>query len=150
MTAETQKTVPRDRGLLLKRDTRDGLVVGPDGCSYRTEGSALFHSLSCTCSCGCADEQHEFIRKALSNFDRSQGWEAAAGIAGIEALVRERPDVAAEFVAHVLASESLVEYGGSVYGAWLTERGKQYTGSDDYKDILDALDELKEKGAVNG
>lgn len=144
MTTDVTKINPQRRSdrFVFKADETTREVIGPDGLPHLTEGSALFHSLGCTCGCGDPNEQHEFIKEALHNFDRkANGWEGAAGVKGLEALVAAHPDRAAEFIAHVLASESLVEYGGSVYGAWLTDRGAQYMESDAYKDYLDGDDE---------
>ncbi len=122
----------------FKKDERNGYLIGPDGCNHVTEGSALFAALECTCGCGCPEEQHEFIKDALGNFNRDGvAWESAGGVKGLEALVSAQPDKAAEFIAHVLSNERLIEYGGSVYGAWLTDRGRQYRESDGYKDFMD-------------
>lgn len=125
----------RSRQVAFKADPANGLIIGSDGCHYPSEANALFHNLETTCACGQPEEQHTFIRDALKHFDRDGGdWNRSEGIPGLVKLVAERPEEAAEFIAHVLAHEALIEYGGSVGGAWLTGRGRQYLKSEDLVD----------------
>lgn len=111
-----------------------GFLIGPDGIHYTCEADGLFHDLGCTCGCGDPEEQHELIKDALRYFNRDgQDWAKAEGTSGLAKLVAERPDAAAEFIAHVLANERLIEYGGSVHGAWLSDRGRQFLESGPYE-----------------
>jgi hypothetical protein len=118
----------------FKTDPANGLIIGSDGCHYPGEANALFYCLETTCGCGQSKEQHSLIREALKHFNRSEGWDGVEGMKGLVKLVASNPEAAAEFIAHVLAHEALLEYGGSVYGAWLTDRGRQYMKSEDLVD----------------
>lgn len=44
----------------------------------------------------------------------------------ITELVKKWPDVAAEFILHVLDDQGLTEHGSSVYGSWPTDAGKRF------------------------
>lgn len=108
-------------------DPKNGMLIGPDGCHYETQQEAMYSSLG-LCGCGSPEEVHELIVSSLAAFDRdSLGYKCeTSGVKLIEELVKSKPDVAAEFIAHFLSKEELTEHGGSVYGSWLTERGKQF------------------------
>jgi hypothetical protein len=116
-------------------DLATGCVIGSDGHEHPSEANALFDGLETTCGCGQPEEQHDLIRDALKHFDRDgTDWNRSAGLPGLVKLVAERPEQAAEFIAHVLAHENLIEYGGAVGGGWLTGRGRQYMESGELLD----------------
>jgi hypothetical protein len=134
---ETKKPTYQERSghYDFKTDPANGLIIGSDGCHYPSEANALFYNLETTCGCGCSKDQHTLIREALKHFNRtSETWDSVEGMKGLVKLVASNPEAAAEFIAHVLAHEALLEYGGSVHGAWLTDRGRQYMKSDDLVD----------------
>jgi hypothetical protein len=132
-TEEPKKPTYQERSghFDFKTDPANGCIIGSDGCHYPSEANALFHCLETTCGCGQPEEQHTLIREALKHFNRTSGsWDSVEGMPGLVKLVASNPEAAAEFIAHVLAHESLLEYGGSVGGSWLTDRGRQYMNSD--------------------
>lgn len=121
--AKTTKNPRPDDRLTLVGD--GCFVIGPDGCSYHDEQEALHGHLRCRCGCGSPYEQHRFIVDCLKEFDGVDGVKAA-GVSGIERLLEERPRMAAEFIAHVLNGEHLLDHGSSVYSSSLTELGRQH------------------------
>jgi len=107
----------------FKRDPEHGDVVGQDGCHYDSEAEAMYYSLG-LCGCGCPEEVHALMIDCLRQF-AGDVW-PKPGIDAIAKIVQEKPTVVAEFIAHFLAKCDLTEHGGSVYGCWLSERGKQF------------------------
>lgn len=107
----------------FQTDPSNGCLVGPDGCHYDTEAEAMYFSSFAACGCGCPELVHKLIVDCAKQFDGD--W-PKPGVDAIEQIVRERPDVVAEFIAHYLDADRITEHGSSVYGSWLTDRGKQY------------------------
>lgn len=104
------------------------MVTGPDECDYKTQAEAMYASLRYTCGCGHPGDQHVFIIKCLEQFEhvgRSKRW-SGPGVDGVKELVLKDPAAAAQFISHVLNEECLLEHGGSVFGSWLTDRGRQF------------------------
>lgn len=101
--------------------------VGPDGIEYETKQQAMFGSLQCGCGCGNSAEVHTFIIECVKQFKsrKDSDWKSS-GVYGIKALMLANPDIAAEFIGHVLNGEHLLEHGGSVFGSWPTPRGEQF------------------------
>jgi hypothetical protein len=120
----------QERSSAFKFETlNDGTVLGPDGCSHADEAEAMFYSLKCTCGCGNPRKIHRFIIECLKCFDydgTKAGLSSMTQVRGIKALIQDDPDIAAEFIGHVLDGECLVEHGGSIFGGWTTGRGKQF------------------------
>lgn len=111
---------------VFNRDASNGMLVGPDGCHYDTEAQAMYFNLG-LCGCGNPEEVHKLLIDCLSQFVMPEGdWSKRGGMETIEAIVKARPEIAAEFVAHFLSQAHLTEHGGSVGGSWLTDRGKQF------------------------
>ncbi len=107
----------------FKTDPNNGYLIGPDGCHYETQAEAMFYNLYASCGCGCPEDIHKLLVDCAKQFD---GDCPKPGVEGIEKIVKERPDVVAEFIGHYLNEDHLAEHGGSVYGSWLTDRGKQF------------------------
>lgn len=113
----------------LTRDSETGLFLAPDGCGYRTPQDLMYSWGLGLCDCGRPWEVHGLLIDCLKCFDRgdtTEQWHEAGGIDRIADLVAENPKVAAEFIAHFLGQRDMTEHGGSVYGSWLTELGKQF------------------------
>lgn len=111
---------------VFERNPDNGYWIGPDGCEYDTKAEAMYHGMTVGCGCGCPNEVHQFLIDCLKQFDRSN--KVGMGVQGIERIIEQSPGVAAEFIGHYLNEAFLAEHGGSVYGSWLTERGKQFIG----------------------
>lgn len=109
--------------LVFARDPANGALVGPDGCHYDTESAAVYFGALGLCGCGTPEDVHALLLDCLRQFKGGPG--VGGGVDGIERLVAERSAVAAEFIAHFLDRAELLEHGTSVFGSWLTERGKQ-------------------------
>lgn len=108
----------------FKRDPSNDCLVGPDGCHYDSEQEAMYFSLKASCGCGNPCGVHGFLIQCLRQFE-TDAW-PKPGVEGIKKVLLEHPDIAAEFIAHYLSSEDFTEHGGSVYGSWITDRGKQF------------------------
>lgn len=105
------------------RDPKNGMIVGPDGCHYESEQEAVYFSQFGLCGCGRPNSVHKFLISCLeaTNDDYPNILDANK----IQSIIENNPDIVSEFVLHYLDSVSVVEHGGSVFGCWLTERGKQ-------------------------
>lgn len=107
----------------FKRDPKNGCLIGPDGCHYDTEAQAFYFDQFGLCGCGRPEKVHQFLLDCLSAARKDHP--SLLDIKRIEELVSQNPSIVAEFVLHFLDAVDLTEHGGSVYGCWLTERGKQ-------------------------
>jgi len=115
----------------LKRDPKNGMLLGPDGCHYSNEHQAAHFGLLHLCGCGCPDDAYNFCRDALDCFDRrgthttppSRDWINAED--ALTVLIQKQPNVAAHVMAHLLSHLDLLEHGGSVGGSWLTPDGER-------------------------
>jgi hypothetical protein len=106
-----------------------GVYVTPDGSYYNTPQEAQYFHVLDLCGCGDPYEVHAFLIECAKCFDRGNGdedWYKCGGVDAIQKLVAEKPDVAAEFIAHFLDQRGLTEHGGSVYGSWMTEEGRDF------------------------
>lgn len=113
----------------FKIDPDNNMLIGPNGCHYEEheKPNAMYFDQLGLCGCGRPECIHKLIVDCAMMFDRDKNrWDGEAGVKGIEKIVKERPDYVAEFIAHFLDQKDLIEHGGSVYGSWLTERGKQF------------------------
>lgn len=95
--------------------------IGKDGCHYDTEAEAMYSETG-LCFCGTPEHVHSFIIECLKSFTAEEG----KFVSGVEQLVKEKPGVAAELISQFLNSVELLEHGGSIYGAWLTEFGTEF------------------------
>lgn len=109
---------------VFKRDPMNDMLIGPDDCHYDTEAEAMYFNLKASCGCGRPCDVHHFLIDSLRQFEGENF--PKPGVDAIKEVILKNPDIAAEFVAHYLSGEGLMEHGGSVYGSWLTDRGKQF------------------------
>ena len=103
----------------FEKDPANGMVVGPDGCHHDTEAEAMYYSLG-LCGCGSPDEVHQMLIDVLKCIDTGKRLDA------VVELIKQKPDIVAEFIGHFLEDKGMTEHGSSVYGSWLSERGKQF------------------------
>lgn len=123
----------------LNKDEESGKFIAPNGVQYDNPQDLMYGWALDLCTCGRPEDVHTFLIDCLKCFDRGhdlQDWEKAGGIKGIATLVIENPSAAAEFIAHFLEQRDLTEHGGSVYGSWLTDLGKQFIEVGPMKDGL--------------
>ena len=104
------------------RDPENGCLIGPDECHYETEAEAMYYGQLGLCGCGRPQDVHAFLIRCLATRSEEHG---ILDLKKIKALISEKPEIVAEFVGHFICDKHLTEHGGSVYGSWLTERGKQ-------------------------
>lgn len=107
----------------FKRDPDNGMLIGPDECHYDTEAEAMYYGQIGLCGCGKPEEVHRFLLECLAA--TCDDYETILDHKKVVELVKAKPEIVAEFVLHFLDDRNLTEHGGSVYGSWLTERGKQ-------------------------
>lgn len=106
----------------FKRDPDNGFLIGPNECHYETEAEAFYFDQIGLCGCGNPEDVHKFLLDCLSSGKDDSN---IIDYKKVEKLVSENTETVAQFVLHFLDKVSLTEHGGSVYGSWLTERGKQ-------------------------
>ncbi|MDY6857563.1 MAG: hypothetical protein SWO11_23240 [Thermodesulfobacteriota bacterium] len=119
MNDYTQKT----SRFIFKRDIDSGLVIGPKGCHYCSEAEAMYYDQIGLCGCGQPENVHKFLLDCMAA--TRDDHDLIIDYSKIIEIVKSRPEVVAEFVLHFLDDCNLTEHGSSVYGSWLTERGKQ-------------------------
>jgi hypothetical protein len=107
----------------FKRDPQNQMLIGPDGCHYDDEASAMYYGQIGLCGCGRPEEVHKFLLECMAAKDDK--YENIIDHKKVIELVKENVDIVAEFVLHFLDDRHLTEHGVSVYGSWLTDRGKQ-------------------------
>ena len=107
----------------FKRDPENGMLIGPSGCHYDTEGEAMYYDQIGLCGCGSPTEVHKFLLDCMAA--RADNYDNLIDLKKVQKIIEERPDIVAEMVVHFLDSRDLVEHGTSVYGSWPTDRGKQ-------------------------
>lgn len=114
----------------FKIDPANGMLIGPDGGHYQTPLHAYHYAFLGLCGCGNPEDAYNFCRDALAKFDR-RGCRDGRDLPWMDAedavrdLIKEKPDVAAHVLAHLLTERNLLEHGGSVGGSWLTKWGEQ-------------------------
>lgn len=122
----TERTAP------FKFERADnGFLVGMDGCHYTNEADAFYYGQLKLCGCGNPDQVHKLLLDCAKCFATSPSHE---NIENIEKIIKDNTGVVAEFIAHFLDDKELTEHGGSVYGSWLTGRGKQFIDAGILKD----------------
>lgn len=77
----------------------------------------------CGCGCGCLSMSIKFIRDILNCYKDEEGlssphlnFDKAKEVCGNDNIT--------DFILHWLDTVELTEHGSSVYGSWLTEKGK--------------------------
>lgn len=106
---------------VFKRDPRNDCLVGPDGCHYETEQEAMFVGQLHICNCGMPENEHAFVCELLQ---RTNG--NILDTKRIETLVANHTAEATTLLLKFLTERNLLEHGSSIYGSWLTDRGKQF------------------------
>jgi hypothetical protein len=86
------------------------------------------------CGCGRPDELKQFIKELLIAQSQDLNYEEKTKLRN-EILEKVDKDLIFEFIFHRLEYADLVQHGGSVYGSWLTDKGKAF---------ITAVDEFKE------
>lgn len=107
----------------LKRDSKNGMLIGPDGAHYENEHQACHYALLKLCGCGSPEDAYNFCRDVLACFDRRGKGDWIQAEDAVAAIIKERPGDAAHVIAHLLTHLDLLEHGGSVGGSWLTDNG---------------------------
>ena len=115
--------IQRTSRFKFKRDPDDGMILGPDDCYYDTEQEAMYYGQIGLCGCGQPEEVHRLLLDCMSAINDDHP--SLISAEKVARIVSERPDVVAEMILHFLDSREVTEHGGSVYGSWLTDRGKQ-------------------------
>lgn len=101
----------------------------PDGCWYDSPEEYLWIGILGGCGCGEPDSLAEMAYKLLEHFGTPHMERTFNFYEGDDHLTYE-------VIAHWLAEKEVTEHGGSIYGSWLSEKGKE---------ILKTIKEAKEK-----
>ena len=126
----------------LKTDPESGWVIGPDGAHYANKKQMAHFAVLGLCGCGRPEESYNFMRRVLFAFEplKDRPWPLDT----ITELVKDRPDIAAEVLAHMLSHMKLIEHGGSVGGSWLLPDGMQIVGMGDMSEEEMDQDEVQQ------
>lgn len=124
----------------FKREPEDsecgaGMLVGADGCHYRTAQEAFHFSVLGMCGCGLPVESFNFLKWVTACFDRRDKSKWINAEEAVTALVKTDPEIVAHVLAHVLSRLDVLEHGGSVGGSWLTDKGAAFV------DLADATEQ---------
>lgn len=103
-------------------DGENGMIIGPDGCHYADQTGAMYFGQTEFCGCGDSESIHRLIIKFLTAVHKS----GVIDYKEIGNIILKNNEQMVEFVLLFLDSKNLTEHGSSVYGSWLTERGKQF------------------------
>jgi hypothetical protein len=79
------------------------------------------------CGCGCLSMSIKFVRDILNCYEDEEGWGAPHLILDKAKEVCGNDNIT-DFVLHWLDTVELTEHGSSVYGSWLTDKGKALRG----------------------
>jgi hypothetical protein len=110
-------------------DHGNGMLLGPTGChcDENTKSNQMYYGQLGLCGCGDPEAVHAMLIICAEQFDRGENnLSHFNGVDGIKKIVIENIDVVSEFIAHFLDQKDIIEHGGSVYGSWLTGRGRQF------------------------
>lgn len=104
---------------LKKEDDTEFGYIDQDGVSYRSPAEWLFTGIMGGCGCGSSEDLAVKAIELLIDFEKPHP--------------DRRIDVYGqsfwELMAHWMDSVHLIEHGGSIGGAWLSEKGKQVHAS---------------------
>lgn len=115
--------IKRTARFKFERDDDNGMLIGPEGCHYDSEAEAMYYDQIQLCGCGNPEGIHKFLINCLAA--TRDDHDSIIDHRKIIALVKANPETVAELVLHFLDSRELTEHGSSVFGSWLTGRGKQ-------------------------
>ena len=104
----------------FETDPASGSTIDSNGCHYESEAKAMYFYALGLCGCGRPVDVHQMLIDVLKCIDTGKRLDAVAE------LVKQKPDVVAEFIGHFLEDKGMTEHGSSVYSSWLSERGKQF------------------------
>lgn len=90
------------------------------------------------CGCGCLSMSIKFLRDVLNCYEDEDGW-SSPYLNLDKAIEICSNDNITDFMLHWLDSVELTEHGTSVYGSWLTDKGKAL------RDYLKKVAEEEEK-----
>lgn len=123
-----EQTNPEERGMTkrfkFKRDSENGMLIGPNGCHYESEAEAMYYDQLELCGCGRPEEVHQFLLDCMGA--KCDEHENIIDYKKIVELVKSKPEVVSEFVLHFLDNRQLLEHGSSVYASWPTGIGEQF------------------------
>lgn len=75
------------------------------------------------CGCGCLSMSIKFLHDVLNCYEDEDGW-SSPHLNLDKAIEVCSNDNITDFMLHWLDSVELTEHGSSVYGSWLTDKGK--------------------------
>lgn len=116
--------IERTSRFTFNRDPNNEMLIGPDGCHHNTEAEAMYYDQTGLCGCGCPEDVHKFLIDCMSAIRDDS--DSIIDYKKVMEIITADPETVAEFVLHFLDSRELTEHGSSVYGSWLTDRGKQF------------------------
>lgn len=99
-----------------------GGFTGPDGIFHDDIYEAMYFECLDFCGCGHREELHQLVIDCLKAVQENA---TQPHYKAIEEIVKQRPDEVAQLILHYLYGKKLTDHGGSVYGSFLTPRGKQ-------------------------
>lgn len=119
-----------------KRDIEDYEI---DNIIEESLNEFIFTDLD-LCGCGSPESTYEVIRLILiaqnqTDWDNKQN--SFNKICGLNMALNDNYDGLIQFVLYILDSHEFLEHGGSIGGAWLTEKGKLFL------DLLNMWNEIK-------
>jgi hypothetical protein len=110
---------------VFKIDPDNECIVGQDGCHYDSEAEAMYFAQTGLCGCGSPEDVHQMLIDCLTAVCDGE-LSTIIDYKKVVEIIKANPETMAQFVLHFLDKVNLTEHGGSVYGSWLTERGKQF------------------------
>lgn len=98
------------------------------------------------CGCGNPEDTHEVIRQILniqSDYDNYESVQKKFSDLCNSDMENDNYHGLIQFVLYILNNKGFLEHGGSVGGAWLTEKGKIYL------DLLNMAHKISENELIN-
>lgn len=90
----------------------------PDGAMYDSPEMYFWTGVLGGCGCGTSDELAEMAYKLLEHFGTPHEERTFQ-------FYKDDDHLAYEAIAHWIDHKELIEHGSSVYGSWLSEKGKE-------------------------
>ena len=109
------KSTKEELALLGISETKDFMFTAPDGCEHDSLESAVWVGVFGFCSCGNPEyDMRRILRIMQILIDRS--------LEGFAELCDEHN--CNQIYLYWLDKEDFTEHGSSIYGSWLTDKGK--------------------------